>query len=186
MTVLDGILLVLVGAGVTQGYASGLIRQIASIVGILVGVIFGLALMADVGLVVAQSLGLSPRVAPVIGFLLVFGVVQVAAFALARLVETVLGTFKLTILNQLSGGVLGAFKAAVLASSLLMPLAFVDLPSDSTRRASVLYDPIAGLMPATWNAVAAHLPRLQNVRQQFEEAAEALRTQLDPVAPPRT
>lgn len=185
MTLLDGILIVLVGAGVTQGYASGLVRQVASLVGILAGVIFGLALMTDVGLIVAQSLGLSPRVAPVAGFLLVFLSVQVALFALARLAETVIGTFKLTIVNRLAGGVLGAFKAALLASTLLMPLSFVNLPPASTRSDSVLYGPVSGLMPETWNRVAEHLPRIQNVRQQFEDAAEQLREQLDPIVPPR-
>lgn len=186
MTLLDGILVLLIGAGVAQGFASGMLRQVASVVGILVGVIFGLALMTEVGLIVAQSLELSPRVAPVMGFFAVFLAVQVAAFALARLAETVLGTFKLTFVNQLAGGAVGAFKAAVLASTLLMPLAFVGVPSESTRTRSLLYDPIAGAMPATWNAVAEHLPRLQNIREQFESAAETLRTQLDPAAPPRT
>ncbi len=192
MTGLDVVLILLIGAGVAQGYTSGLLRQLASFVGILAGVIFGLALMGDVGLVVAQSLALSPRIAPVVGFLLVFGVVQVAAFALARLVETVLGTLHLTVLNRLGGGALGAFKAALLASTLLMPLAFAGVPGEATRRESLLYEPIATLMPGTWNAVAEHLPRIQNVRQQFEDAATDLRRHLDTderrraPAPPRT
>ncbi len=186
MTMLDWVLILLIGAGVAQGYASGLIRQIASFLGIIVGLLFGLSLMTEAGLIVAHSLGLSPRIAPVVGFLLVFGVVQLATFALVRLGETVIGTFKMTLLNHAGGAALGAFKAALLASVVLLPLGFVGVPGTQAQQQSVLYEPVATLMPATWSAIARHTPHINNVRATFEDAAEQLRQRLAADAAPRT
>lgn len=178
MTILDGVLLLLLVAGLAQGYASGLIRQMASIVGVLAGLAFGLALMTDVGIVAANSLGISPRIAPVVGFLLVFALVQLGMFIVARLAETLVGAFRLTFLNRMGGAVMGALKAALLLSVLLLPLASIGVPSPAARRASLLYAPISRTMPVVWGFTAERIPRMEGLRQQFDEAAQALRVRI--------
>lgn len=178
MTGFDWLLLAVVAGGFAQGYVTGLIRQMASIVGIVAGLAFALALMADVGVLAAKSLGLSARVAPVVGFVLVFAVVQVAAFTLARLAETVIGAFKLTVLNRLGGAGVGALKAALLVSVLLVPVRHLSVPAPETRAASLLYEPVSQLMPRVWQVAERLLPRVDGLREQFDASAEALRERL--------
>ncbi len=178
MTALDGLLLLLLGGGMVQGYASGFFKQVASIAGMVVGLAFGLALMTEAGMAVARSLGVSPRVAPVVGFMLVFGVVQLGMFALARVAEGVLGIFKLGVLNRLTGAALGGLKAALLISILLIPLGMVGVPRAATREASRLYAPIAATMPFVWGHAARYIPRIDGLREQFDAAARTLRHRL--------
>lgn len=178
MTLLDWFLVLLIGIGLVQGYASGFIKQAASLVGIVAGLAFAVTLMTEVGLIAARSLGISARVAPVVGFLLVFGVVQLVVFVLARTAESVLGVVRLTVLNRAAGAAVGALKAALLVSVLLVPLGHVGVPREEARAASFLYEPVARLMPAVWGVAADQIPRMNHLRAQFDASARALRNRL--------
>jgi membrane protein required for colicin V production len=99
-------------------------------------------------------------VGPLLGFAVVFGGVQLAFFALARLVESLVGAMRLTAVNRMAGGLLGGFKAALLLSVLFVLMARAELPGPEARQQSQLYEPVTQVLPRTWAAAAEHTSQL--------------------------
>lgn len=175
MSLLDLFIAALLAAGLVRGAATGALRQVAGVASFVVGFLVAVRLMHPAGALVAASLDLSPRLAPLVGFGLVFGVVQLVAFALVRLSEGLLSAVRLTAVNRAVGGMLGAFKAALLLSVLFLLLGVLDVPGASSRSASLLYRPVASVLPAAWNYVAARAPDADPLGRRFRAVGEAPR-----------
>ncbi|HYE58059.1 MAG TPA: CvpA family protein [Rhodothermales bacterium] len=162
MTTFDLIVLVLLAGGFLSGWRTGAIRQVAGVVGFLVALWLAVRTMQPVGAMLEPSLGVSPRVAPLAGFVIVFVGVQVAIFAVARALEGVAKATKLTPVNRAGGGALGALRTALVVSAVLVPLRFVGVPRAETRERSVLYTPVSEVMPRFWNAMRGQAPTLSD------------------------
>ncbi len=167
LTPLDWFMLVLIGLGMVRGFATGGVRQVASIVGFVLALVVGISAMEPVGKLVVTSLSLSPRVGPLVGFMLVFLAVQVGVWLAIRATEALLGAIKLSLLNRLLGALVGGFKAVLLLSLLFLVLRVFDLPGPAARRASPLYEPVAAVVPATWDFVVARAPEARKLVERF-------------------
>ena len=178
LTPLDWFILALVGLGMARGFMTGGVRQVTSVVGFVLAVVVGISAMEPVGRVVVESLGLSPRVGPLIGFMLVFLAVQVGVWLVIRATEALLGAIKLSLLNRLLGALVGGFKAVLLLSLLFLVLRVFDLPGPDARRASPLYAPVAELLPAAWDFVVARAPEARKLVDRFSGLEEKLEKKL--------
>lgn len=167
LTLLDGFILVVLAGGLIRGLQVGAVRQVASLLGLLIAFFAAVQFMRPVGILVADSLGLSMEAAPLIGFVVLFIGVQLVALALSRLVEAVLDSLSLGIANSVVGGALGGFKAALLLSVLFLVGAQVTLPGPETRDASVLYGPVATVLPTTWDTASRYVPVVKSVSEEF-------------------
>jgi membrane protein required for colicin V production len=173
-------LVIAFAAGLWSGYQTGLIRQATSILGYAIALIFALALMDQTGALVADSIGLSPRVAPVVGFAVVFGVLLVLVSMATGALERVLDAARLTAVNRLAGGALGVLKAALLASIVLIPLAYLGVPGEQMRAESLFYAPVSRLAPAAWSLASDQRATIDSARQSFEQAAQTISDALPP------
>lgn len=167
MTGFDGLLALVLGVGVVRGYATGLLRQLVGLVSFLLALFLASELMRPVGEALTGSLGLSPRLGPLLGFVGVFLAVTLAFAVVTRAMEGVMNALRLGTLNRLGGGALGALRAALAASVLLLPLRFAGVPDAETRAESVLYEPVADLAPTAYNAVRARAPEAEQLRERF-------------------
>ncbi len=186
MNLLDLFILVGLAGGLIIGLRSGLIKQVLSFVGMLVAFVLSLHLMTPVGEMAAGSLGISEDIAPLVGFVLVFLGVQVAVFGLTKLLEAVVGALKLSVVNRLLGGAVGAFKACLVLSVVFLVLGYVSVPSEDTREDSAFYAPVSTVLPAAWKFVSDTFPQVAKVSEQFgkkmEEEVDAVNV-LPQVAP---
>ncbi len=169
MNTLDVLIGIVLAGGLLIGLRSGFIKQALSFAGMIVAFLLALNLMHAAGALVTTSLGISEDIAPLLGFALVFLAVQVLVFALARLVETVAGALKLSGVNRLLGGAVGAFKAALLLSVAFLVLARLQVPTEETRDASALYDPVASVLPAAWDYFSEVFPEVERLSDRFGE-----------------
>lgn len=169
LNTLDLLILAALAIGMVRGFWTGVIRQLASLVGLLLAFLLALRLMAPVGVMIVESLSLSEQLAPVLGFIAVFLVVQIAVFALARTIEKLVGVLHLGVINRVAGGLFGGAKAALLVSVLFLVLATFETPSEQTRQTSQLYEPVAGVLPRAWDAAADYWPRIQHLAEKFNE-----------------
>jgi len=167
MNTLDLIILAMLAGGLVIGLRSGLIKQVVGFVGLIVAFALALHLMRTVGAMAAESLGISPDIAPLVGFVLVFLVVQLAVFALIRILESLIGALKLTAVNRFLGGAVGVFKACLVLSVTFLVLGYLGIPSDATKQSSSLYATVSTLMPKAWDYAATALPQLEKVSSQF-------------------
>ncbi|MEM1096771.1 MAG: CvpA family protein [Bacteroidota bacterium] len=172
MNVLDIAILIILGGGLIRGYSSGLVRQVAGVVGLLLAIVLGSQLMHKVGDIAVASLGISPQLGPIVGFVLIVLAVQLVFFTLTRAVEGIIGALKLSSVNRLFGAGLGAIKAALAMSLLLFALSYVELPGKPTIETSALYEPIYDFFPQAWDFVAEQFPEVKKIAEEFGKRME--------------
>lgn len=168
---LDILILLALGIGVVRGFMTGAVRQIVSFFGILIAIILAVQLMNPVGRMIGTALGASDALYPAIGLLAVFLLVQIVLFFVVRAVESAVKTFRLSTVNRMLGGAAGLAKAALILSLFFLGLAHFNIPEEDNRQNSVLYDPVASALPATWDYVAEHLPRIKSLSDRLGEKA---------------
>lgn len=167
LTLLDWFILVILLGGLIRGYLVGAVRQMASLLGLVVALLVSVEFMGSVGSVIVTSLGLSESLAPLAGFTALFLGVYLLFLALARLIEQVFQTLSLSFLNRTAGGAVGGMKAALLLSLLFLVLAGLELPEKDTRNDSLLYRPVAQLLPQTIEATENWFPAAKKAADQL-------------------
>ncbi len=154
--------------GLWRGLRTGALSQIVSTVGWVVGFVAATALMTPVGEIVVASLGVSPRTAPVLGFIVVFGAVLAALTAVSHVLRKTLEAIKLGSLDTAAGGGIGALRAAFGLSVFMLTTSFAPIPgstpfaiTEETRESSIFYDPIEAIAPEIWGIVRSVTPGMQ-------------------------
>lgn len=174
MTIVDSLLIIALAIGAVRGFGTGIIRQLAGIAGIILSVLLAVQLMGPLGERIGLATGWSGGVTSILAFLMVYVVVSVAMAMLSRVMERVIGLLQLTILNRVAGALFGGLKIALFASVILMVLVSFDFPDAQAREASLLYGPVASLVPESWDVVAEHLPALKMISDEFGRGIEEL------------
>lgn len=164
MTTLDIIILVVLGSGAIVGFGKGFLKQLASLLGLIAGLLIAKALYATVAERVFLPLTDSLTVAQGIAFVVIWLAVPLAFLLLASLLTKAMEAVSLGWVNRLLGAVLGALKAALLVSLLVCVVEYID--TDNTilkktkKQESVLYYPMekfAGLFLPAAREVASEL-----------------------------
>lgn len=166
---LDLFLAALLALGIWRGLQTGALLQIVGTAGWVVAFFVGTAFMGPIGDTAASSLGVSERVAPLLGFLVSFGAVVAGLTVLAHTLRKGLKAIKLGALDALGGAVLGLVRAAF-GLSVFLQVTGVSLLSggepllisSETREASLLHDPVEAVAPAVWNVARAVFPGVQD------------------------
>jgi len=177
LAALDWFILVVLAGGLIRGLMVGAVRQVASLIGLVLAFFLSVQLMHPVGALIVSSLGLSETTGPIAGFVVIFVGVQLLFLAVSRLLEQVLDTLSLSLVNRAAGGALGGFKAALLLSVLFLVLGGMEMPSEQVRTRSVLYAPVAETLPKTLDAASPYLPA---ARRALEAFGETVRPRIDP------
>ena len=184
MNGLDLFLGAVLAFGVWRGLRTGAVLQIAGIAGWLLGFLVASAVMEPVGAVAADSLGVSPRAAPVLGFVVAFAGVVAGLAAVAHLVRKTLRAIKLGGVDALAGGAVGGLRSAFGLSVVMLMTAFAPTPGgaplligEGTRDGSVLYEPVEALAPVVWDVARTVTPGIQQAisdRLNTYDEAEAV------------
>ncbi|HLF09521.1 MAG TPA: CvpA family protein [Dehalococcoidia bacterium] len=160
MTWPDIAILVVLGWFVVTSMLAGLLREVLSLIGLIVGVVLGGRYYAAI----AEQWGLFERFGDVLGgitaFAGIFLAITVAAHVVAAVLQRIVGLLFLGWLDKLGGAAFGLAKGILIVEIALVLL--LRLPSDEvqqTLRASLLapallkYAPVVfGLLPADFDA----------------------------------
>ena len=168
MTTIDVIILVIIAGGLGRGFMVGAVRQVTGLLGVVLAFALAVQMMRPAGEAIVQSLGLAPTLVPVLGFITVFAGVQIVFFLLGQVVEHVVDALSLSPVNRLLGGLVGGFKASLLLSVAFLLFSHVNLPAEQTRNRSMLYEPVAQVLPTTWAFAEEHVPSLKSLSQEFD------------------
>ncbi len=127
------------------GVRDGLVRKLVGIGAIILALFLAQAYMHDIGEFMSENMGISPSDAPSTGFVFIFFFVTLFVSIIYRVTS---GNYKIGgVADKILGGVLGFVQGALLASSLLLMLAFQGIPSRTTLRDSRLYKPLVNIAP---------------------------------------
>lgn len=136
-----------------RGWKRGLVREVATLVGVLAGIWAAVHLSQWV----SELLGLKGENAIIIAFFVAFVGALVLAYLLGRMVEGLLKMAKISIVNRIAGAALGLIKALCILAVLLSNVVMLDrhekLITSKLKEESILYKPVS----TTGNQLTASL-----------------------------
>jgi len=142
MTALDIILAIPLAFFIWKGFRKGAIYEIATLLGLSVGIYLGYHLCHSV----MMMLGLTGDTAILIAFFVVFLAVVVLAFLLGKVVEGVVKLIKVGFLNNLLGALFSLMVCVSMLSVLLYYVTIIDshevLITAQAKSESLLYKPV--------------------------------------------
>lgn len=167
MQILDIVLCVIIGFLGIRGTFRGLVKEIASILGLLLGFVLANSYHAQLSPLLEEYLG-GPGLAHLVGYLGIFLGTVAAIFLLATLIRKILKLICLGWLDSIGGGALGILKGLLLCSIVIMALtAFLPAKSEVLTRSQVV--PHIN----TFNTLLSNaLPK--EMRDQFLERSQEL------------
>ena len=154
MNSLDLFIFVPIALGFVFGLFKGLVKELASLASIVLG-IYGAKLLAPlVSSILVQTFEFSPKTAQPLSYLFVFVAIVIGLLMLAKMLDKVFDTMSLGGLNKLFGGVFGALKYAIIMSVLLNVFDAIDsrfsILKAETKENSTGYKPLMKLAPVLW------------------------------------
>ena len=164
METLDGIIVLIISAGAIMGFTKGFIKQLASMVGLIAGLLLARALFASVGKRLALEIGSSVSFGQIIAFILIWLIVPIGLSLTESLLTKVINAIQLGIVNRWLGAGLGAIKYALLTSMAIYFIDYADAENawvTSTKKTdSMLYYPMK-------NFSGIFIPTIKNVTKQL-------------------
>lgn len=109
-------IMILAIIAILYGYVSGLIMQLALLVGLILGAVFSGMVAEKVNPFLIDYVNMQPHVAGPSSYVVAFILIMIAVFALAQMIEKVLKTIKLNVLNRLAGAVFSLVSLMVVLS----------------------------------------------------------------------
>lgn len=154
MNTLDLIILIPIVLGFIFGLFKGLIRELASLAAIILG-IYGAKLFAPItSSFLIHHLAFSPKTALPISYLILFVVIAIILLLIAKSLDKFFDSIALGGLNKLFGGIFAALKYALIVSILLNIFDALDskfpIVKAKTKSESIGYKPIISLAPTLW------------------------------------
>ncbi|MCK9159144.1 MAG: CvpA family protein [Bacteroidaceae bacterium] len=142
---MDTIFLIIILVGAIIGFRKGFVCQLASIVGLIAGLLAAKALFIPLSHKIDSSVG-SMTFAQILAFLLIWLIVPLIFSLIATILTKALKLMSLNGINRIFGSALGALKYVILVSLFVGILEFVDsgnhLISRTKKTESVLYYPM--------------------------------------------
>lgn len=168
MNTLDIVLTCIVGFFTIRGFFRGLVREIAAILGLILGYILANVYYSEVAALLTPYIA-NPALAQLAGYLAVFLGTVAVVFLLSNLVRKLLQLVLLGWLDKLGGGALGFFKGALLCSIVVMALT-AFLPARSEILSTSQTVPYVNMFN---NILATTLPK--DMRDQFIQRSTELK-----------
>ena len=166
MEIIDWIIIGAFVVGAILGFSKGALRQIATLIGLVAGLLLARALYAAVGERMAVELGTSATMAQIIAFFLIWLLVPIVLLWVASLLSRVMEIVHLGFVNRLAGAAVGLVKYAILVSMVIHFVEFIDTKNELIQKAvketSLLYYPMQ-------DAGETFIPTIKNMTKELFE-----------------
>jgi membrane protein required for colicin V production len=180
MALLDILILIPLAYGAYKGFKNGLVKEVATLAGLVVGIYLAYSRMGDVVPFVTKWTGIDGDIASILAFLLVFGAVMFIVSGLVYGLDVLLKITLLSIPNRMMGLVFGVLKAGIGVSILLTLLAGLDVPDAELRAKSTLYARVYPMAPASYDALAFIIPGAGSFAEQVKGFIDVGVERVDP------
>lgn len=164
MTILDLTIIGIILIGAISGFTKGFIKQLASIIGLIAGLLIARALFATVGEKLAIELDTSVSIGQIIAFILIWLIVPCIISLFASMLSKAAEAVHLGFINRWMGAGLGLIKYTLLASMVIYFIEYVDskdnLIRSTTKNQSLLYYPIKDFS-------GIFIPQIKSVTKQL-------------------
>ena len=155
MNNLDLIILIPIALGFVFGLFKGLIKELASLAAIFLGVYGAKVFAPSVSVFFIHTFSFSPKTALPITYLFIFILIAALLLILARMLDNIFNSIALGGLNKLLGGIFAALKYALVVSVLLNVFDALDsrfpIIKQKSKSESIGYKPFMKLAPTLWD-----------------------------------
>ncbi len=128
-----------------MGFRDGIVRKLVGIAAIVLGLFLAQGFMHELTQFLSSTAGSSQEGSPGLSFSIIFFTVTLAASVIYKFVS---GNYKIGgIADKVLGAALGLIQGALMASCILLMMAFSGTPSRRTVEDSRLYKPLVNLAP---------------------------------------
>lgn len=172
MTTIDLAILLLLSFGVVMGWLRGLLKEVVSLVGFVVGLIAARLFYVPVSEAILSRVSdassgnvLTVYLVKILIFVLIWVIVPIVLGQIASLLTHALKTVHLNGLNRLLGAAVGALKYLVLLSCVLVSMDYVGILSEQHQSESKLFRPVSQIARQLW----AGREKLKTVIDEEEE-----------------
>lgn len=164
MTTLDLTIIGIILIGAILGFSKGFIKQLASIIGLIAGLLIARALFASVGEKLAIELGTSVTFGQITAFFLIWLIIPFTISILASMLSKVADAIHIGFINRWLGAGLGIIKYLLLTSMVIYFIEYIDskdnLIQSTTKSQSLLYYPIKDFS-------GIFIPKVKSVTKQL-------------------
>lgn len=163
MNTIDIVLGLIIVIAFFLGFRKGLLRALASLIGLVAGVYCAMFFSGYVEVYLVRWFDWSENINRIVSFLITFFLVITIFALLGRVLTKVADFAMMGLFNKLLGGVFSVLKYAFLVSVIFM---FVNASENYSiltaekRDSSILYNPIAALAPAVLPTIEKHIGEL--------------------------
>lgn len=155
-----------------RGFVNGFIKEVLSILGIVLAVFLTFEYMNTVtALIRPYFSGEASYIPFVAGAILFIGTIAVVQL-LAHLFKKALEAVNLNFLNRLSGMAFGVIKSGIVVSAVLLLLAGFNQPSEQSRQESMTYSTVVYFAPLAYDMVATIYPGAENFSQTIRKTLD--------------
>lgn len=172
MNLLDILILLPIAFFCYRGFVNGIIKEVLSIVGIMLAVFLTFQYMDPVGKLIAPLFEEGAAYVPFISALVIFIGTIAIVHLIAYLSKKVLETIKLNSINRIAGAGFGFLKSGIVVSAILLILAGFEVPSKSSRQNSATYSYIVYLAPWAYDTVASVYPGAKDFTSTIQETLD--------------
>lgn len=151
MNTLDIILAVPLLYGLYKGFTRGLIIEIASLVGLVLGIYGGVHFSHKTASILGDHVDLTGNAMQLAAFIVTFLAILGGVYFVAKMLEKVVNLVAMKLLNKIGGAAFGVLKMALILSVFLIVVEALDqrwgfIPKNQ-KNASYLYAPTASIAP---------------------------------------
>lgn len=152
MNYLDIIIVILLIIGAVRGFRKGMIIELATLAGLIIGIFLGVLIADIIGLIIVGIIDVNIIAIKIISFIIIFAIVLLVLYTLAKIIERLLKMIFLNIFNRIGGIFIGALKTAFILSVILIFVNMlnkrIEFISEAQRESSLLYNPVSKFAPA--------------------------------------
>lgn len=154
---IDIILLLPLLYGIYKGFSKGLIIEIATLAGLILGVYVAIKFSGYTENFLRDFLNLTSKYLSYIALAVTFLLVVIAVFLLGKMLTRLIDFLSLGLLNKLLGSVLGAAKYFIILCVVLLIIDALDsrlhFIGEETREKSLLFNPFLTFAQQMYNAI---------------------------------
>lgn len=170
MNFLDFLILIPILFFAYRGFVNGLVKEVLSIVGIVLAVFLTFKFMDLLSELLRPLFSEDDIYVPIVSATVLFiGTLLIVHF-IAHIIQKALEAINLQLLNRFFGTTFGALKSSIVISAALLLLAGFDLPDDDVREESLTYPYIIYVAPFAYDSIAGLKPGSDNFTETFERA----------------
>ena len=152
MNFIDLILILIILLFAIQGFRKGLIYEVASLAGLILGIYASFHFANYLEGYLTDYLNVPEIYSTVTAFILIFLLVVIALHFVGKIIENIIDLVALGFINKLAGSVFGLAKGIILISLAFLILDHFDkeIISKERKNESFLYKPIESIAPLLW------------------------------------